>query len=110
MCSATRENFAQLHHRKRVRSSKRRPEKSARSEFLAAMLGTHRSSVTVAISTLAKAGLIGYVRGQLTIRNRAGLLDVSCECYRIVHEEAVRLGLFDNRLPDSARDRASNRS
>ncbi len=79
-------------------------------EFLAAMLGTHRSSVTVAIRTLAKAGLIGYVRGQLTIRNRSGLRDVSCECYRVVHEEAVRLGLFDNRLPDSGRDRASIRS
>ncbi len=76
-------------------------------EFLAGMLGTHRSSVTVAAGILQKAGLITYTRGEVTIRNRAGLMDASCECYGIVHNEAVRLGLFEDCIPDSGQDRAS---
>jgi CRP-like cAMP-binding protein len=36
-------------------------------EFLGQMLGTRRSSVTVAAGTLQKAGLISYTRGSLTI-------------------------------------------
>ena len=76
-------------------------------EFLAGMLGTHRSSVTVAAGVLQEAGLITYTRGKVTIQNRAGLMDASCECYRVVHNEAVRLGLFEDSLPDRVRDRAS---
>ncbi|HEX3738525.1 MAG TPA: helix-turn-helix domain-containing protein [Terriglobales bacterium] len=34
-------------------------------EFLGQMLGTRRSSVTVAAGTLQKAGLISYTRGSL---------------------------------------------
>lgn len=40
-------------------------------EFLAPMLGTRRSSVTVAAGLLAKAGLITYNRGHVKIENRA---------------------------------------
>ena len=50
-------------------------------EFLAHMLGTRRSSVTVAAGTLQKAGLITYTRGSVKIKNRAGLLTAACECY-----------------------------
>jgi CRP-like cAMP-binding protein len=64
-------------------------------EILAMMLGTRRSSVTVAAGTLQKAGLITYTRGHVTIQNRAGLADAACECYRIVHDEIVRLGLLE---------------
>ena len=76
-------------------------------ELLAGMLGTHRSSVTVAAGILQQAGLITYARGKVTIQNRAGLMDASCECYHIVHDEAVRLGLFEHSLPDCGQDRAS---
>lgn len=64
-------------------------------EILAMMLGTRRSSVTVAAGMLQKAGLITYTRGRVTIQNRAGLADAACECYRIVRDETVRLGLLD---------------
>jgi CRP-like cAMP-binding protein len=63
-------------------------------EFLAMMLGTRRTSVTVAAGALHKAGLIAYSRGLVTIQNRKGLESAACECYRVVHEEFVRLGLF----------------
>jgi CRP-like cAMP-binding protein len=76
-------------------------------ELLAGMLGTHRSSVTVAAGILQQAGLITYARGKVTIQNRASLMDASCECYHIVHDEAVRLGLFEHSLPDCGQDRAS---
>ena len=61
-------------------------------EFLAQMLGTRRSSVTVAARRLQRSGLIDYARGKVTIRNRAGLESAACECYRIVRNEAERLG------------------
>ena len=63
-------------------------------EFLGMMLGTRRTSVTVAAGMLQKAGLIAYSRGHVTIENRDGLKDVACECYQIVHDEYVRLGLL----------------
>ncbi len=50
-------------------------------EFLAHMLGTRRSSVTVAAGVLQKAGLIAYNRGEVRIEDRARLEDASCECY-----------------------------
>jgi CRP-like cAMP-binding protein len=63
-------------------------------EFLAMMLGTRRSSVTVAAGILHKAGLITYSRGSVTIQKRDGLLHAACECYQTVHEEYLRLGLL----------------
>jgi CRP-like cAMP-binding protein len=63
-------------------------------EFLATMLGTRRSSVTVAAGTLEKAGLISHKRGHETIANYRGLIDAACECYKIAHDESVRLGLL----------------
>ncbi len=53
-------------------------------EFLAQMLGTRRSSVTVSAGVLQKAGLISYTRGSVTILNRKKLENTSCECYGIV--------------------------
>ena len=50
-------------------------------EFLAHMLGTRRSSVSVAAGVLQKAGLITYTRGSVQIENRSGLMSASCECY-----------------------------
>lgn len=63
-------------------------------EFLAMMLGTRRSTVTVAAGMLHKAGLIEYARGHVKIISRRGLEEVACECYPIVHQEYLRLGLL----------------
>ena len=63
-------------------------------EFLAMMLGTRRSSVTVAAGILRNAGLIAYSRRHVTIQNHEGLEHASCECYRTIHDEFVRLELL----------------
>lgn len=57
-------------------------------EFLAQMLGVSRPSVTVSANSLQTAGLIRYHRGEMTILNRAGLEQASCECYRVTHATA----------------------
>jgi CRP-like cAMP-binding protein len=51
-------------------------------EFVAMMLGASRPSVTIVASTLQKAGLITYHRGNLKILDGEGLEAASCECYR----------------------------
>jgi CRP-like cAMP-binding protein len=52
-------------------------------EFVAMMLGVTRPTVSVVAGTLQRAGLITYRRGQLTILDREGLENASCECYRV---------------------------
>jgi CRP-like cAMP-binding protein len=53
-------------------------------ELIAQMLGTRRSSVTVAAGALQKAGLITYTRGDVKIIDRKKLEESACECYRIM--------------------------
>jgi CRP-like cAMP-binding protein len=65
-------------------------EVSLTQEFLAHMLGTRRSSVTVAASILQTAGLIKYRRGQVNIVDRRGLEAAACECYRALVQQSSR--------------------
>src|SRR5882757_4794493 len=50
-------------------------------EFLGHMLGTPRSTVTLAAGILHKSGLVEYSRGKLIIKDRKGLENAACECY-----------------------------
>ena len=50
-------------------------------EFLATMLGVTRGGVNMAAGALAKANLITYVRGKITILDRPGLEKATCGCY-----------------------------
>ncbi len=56
-------------------------------EFLAQMLGTRRSSVTVAAGMLQKAGLITYSRRDVKIIERRKLEDAACECYGLMQRQ-----------------------
>lgn len=56
-------------------------------EFLAQMLGTRRSSVTIAAGILQKAGMISYTRGSVTIMSRPKLLEAARDCYAIVNRQ-----------------------
>jgi CRP-like cAMP-binding protein len=60
-------------------------------EFLAVMLGVHRPTVSIVAGTLQRAGLIRYVHGRVTVRNRKGLEQASCECYKIIRARFDRL-------------------
>jgi CRP-like cAMP-binding protein len=56
-------------------------------EFLAQMLGTRRSSVTVAAGMLQKAGLIAHGRGDVQIVDRQRLEEAACDCYGIMQRQ-----------------------
>lgn len=66
-------------------------------EFLGHMLGTPRSTVTLAAGILQKAGLVDYSRGKIHVRDREGLKKVSCECYSTISKEFDRLGFSSGR-------------
>jgi CRP-like cAMP-binding protein len=53
-------------------------------EFLAEMLGTRRTSVTLAAGSLQRSGLIKYSRGNIHILDPDGLQKRACECYPVV--------------------------
>jgi CRP-like cAMP-binding protein len=53
-------------------------------EFLANMLGTRRSSVTITAGLLASAGVITYSRGKVRVLDRQKLAETACECYDVV--------------------------
>jgi len=56
-------------------------------ETMSHLIGTRRAGVNSVINSLQKEGLIDHSRGQITIIDREGLEDASCECYRVIKEE-----------------------
>jgi len=60
-------------------------------ELIANMLGVRREGVTEGALKLQHAGLIRYARGHITVLDRAGLEERSCECYAVVKKEYDRL-------------------
>ena len=60
-------------------------------ELIANMLGVRREGVTEAAGNLQQAGLIRYQRGHITVIDRAGLEQRTCECYAVVKKETDRL-------------------
>src|SRR6202011_1713402 len=52
--------------------------------LLAEMLGVQRPTITNAARELGRAGLIERGRRQVTILDRQGLTEESCECYQLV--------------------------
>jgi CRP-like cAMP-binding protein len=63
-------------------------------ELIANMLGVRREGVTESALKLQKAGLINYARGHISVLDRPGLEQRSCECYAVVKKE------YDRLLPD----------
>jgi CRP-like cAMP-binding protein len=53
-------------------------------DLLAEMLGVQRPTITHAVRELERAGLIEHGRRQITITDRQGLIEASCECYQLV--------------------------
>jgi CRP-like cAMP-binding protein len=63
-------------------------------ELIANMLGVRREGVTEAALKLQTAGLIRYARGHISVLDRKGLEQRTCECYGVVKKE------YDRLLPD----------
>jgi hypothetical protein len=66
-------------------------------EFVAMMLDAARPTVTVVAGTLQQAGLIKYRHGKVTIVDREGLEQASCECYFTATATDVALNMRTSR-------------
>ncbi|MFN3667872.1 MAG: Crp/Fnr family transcriptional regulator [Brevundimonas sp.] len=59
------------------------PEILITQDELAEQLGAQRTTISAAAVMLKTAGAIRYMRGRVTIRNRAVLQSCACQCYRV---------------------------
>ncbi len=64
-------------------------------EFVSEMLGSTRSTVSIAAGHLKARGLIDYRRGAIVLLQRKGLETEACECYRVVRNYLKSLDDFD---------------
>ncbi len=62
-------------------------------DFIATMMGTDRSTVSLAAAVLQKKGIIEYVRGAVKVVNRRKLQSSACECYDVIQQFEDDLGL-----------------
>ncbi|WP_374274206.1 Crp/Fnr family transcriptional regulator [Brevundimonas sp.] len=62
-------------------------------EEFARLLGAQRSTVSEAAHQLKARALIDYRRGQILIRDRAGLEAVACDCYGLLRAKMAEVGL-----------------
>jgi CRP-like cAMP-binding protein len=62
-------------------------------DFIATMMGTDRSTVSLAAAVLQKKGILEYVRGAVKIVNRRKLEKSACECYDVIRQFEGDLGL-----------------
>ena len=65
-------------------------------EFVSQMLGSTRSTVSLAASGFKAKGLIDYRRGCIQILDGKGLEKEACECYRVVRKHLESVVDFDN--------------
>ena len=59
--------------------------------FLSNMLGANRPGITLAVRSLAAAGLVRHARGRITVLDRAGLEAAAGGSYGMPEAEYVRL-------------------
>ena len=71
-------------------------------ESIAAMLAVRRSGVTIALSALQEAGVIGRGRGRVLVCDRAALEAAACGCYGRVQAFAATVAARGEDMVDSA--------
>ncbi len=64
-------------------------------DFLSEMLGSTRSTMSIAASHLKAKGLIDYHRGSIILLDKQKLEREACECYRVVRDHLGSLSQFD---------------
>lgn len=72
-------------------------ELSLTHEFLAMMLGTRRSGVTIAVQTLEGSGTIRARRGRITVLDRAKLKELAGDAYGLAEREYTNILQFPQR-------------
>lgn len=55
-------------------------------EFLSQMLGAHRSTVTLALGALERAGVLQNLRGRIELIDLVRLEQLSCECLSVIRK------------------------
>jgi CRP-like cAMP-binding protein len=68
-----------------------RPELPLTQEFLSMMLGVRRPTISMTANVLKRSGFINYTRGSVTVLDREGLLQGTCECYDIINRQMNRV-------------------
>jgi len=68
-------------------------------EFLSGMLGSTRSTMSIAAAQLKDANIIGYTRGVIQILDSKALEKRSCECYCVVEDYLDDGRQFDSGIP-----------
>ena len=61
-----------------------RPTLPVTHRLLAEMLAVQRSTITLTARMMNTAGLIRHERGSITVLDKAGLEDLTCECYGVI--------------------------
>ena len=64
-------------------------------EFVSEMLGSTRSTVSIASSSFKAKGLLEYSRGHIRVLDPKGLEFEACECYRVVRDHLENFMTFD---------------
>lgn len=59
-------------------------------QYIATMLGTHRSTVSMVAGAFQRSGILQFRRGVITILDREGLENACCECYAICRHQFKR--------------------
>lgn len=73
-----------------VRDRMDRDELHLTHDFLAHMLGIHRPGVSIAVRALEMDGLIAHSRNMITLRDRQGLEERACECFKVLHADLLQ--------------------
>jgi CRP-like cAMP-binding protein len=65
-------------------------------EYLSAMLGSTRSTVSLTAALLKQQKLIDYTRGVIRIHDAIGLEKRACECYHVIKDHLDNYAEFDS--------------
>jgi hypothetical protein len=95
-CNATHDHYQRLARWLLICADRANSKTLALSqEFLAQMLGSRRTTVTVAAGLLKDKGFIEYSRGKIQILDVKGLERQACECYEVVKDHLNNFAEFD---------------
>jgi CRP-like cAMP-binding protein len=70
-------------------------------EFMAALLGCSRTSLTTVLGELEQAGAIHTRKGRIELVDRKSLEKCSCECYQTIRENFEELRAREDRLAEA---------